>query len=71
MNDRCIIVLNVKIWYDNKMKLLVVFILSELIISVKFKLAVCNLSILLRVFNCILVNVRNQKDTERQNLIVR
>lgn len=47
MNDGCIIVLNVKIWYDNKMKLLVAFILSELINSVKFKLAVCNLSVLL------------------------
>lgn len=49
MNDRSIIVLNVKIWYDNKMKLLVVFILLELISSVKFKLAVCNLSVLLIV----------------------
>lgn len=47
MNDRCIIVLNVKIWYDNKMKLVVVFILSELISSVKWKLAVCNMSLLL------------------------
>lgn len=64
--------LNAKILYDNKMELLVGFILSELISSVKFKLAVCNLSVLLIFFfNCLLVNVRNQKDIRRQNSIVR